>query len=126
LDAIVSLRSMLTFVGISAVFVSAVLIAVADALIKKVSISNTFLSATLHPWMIAVYILYFLQILLVIYIFMRGGDLAIYGNIFIIFYSILIVLLGVIVFKEHLSALQIVGIVLGLTGALLLNGLFGK
>lgn len=112
---------MLGFVAIAAVFASAILIAVADALIKKTAVSGDFLSAVFNPWMLVICALYFIQILLAVYIFVQKGELAIYGNIFIVFYSISMVVLGVVVFQEHLSALQIVGIVLALTGAVLLN-----
>jgi len=112
---------MLTLSGGVAVFASALLIAVADALIKKTGNSTTFLSATLSPWMLLICILYFIQILLALYIFINKGELALYANIFIVFYSILMVLLGIFAFKEHLTFVQGIGIVLALTGALLLN-----
>ena len=112
---------MLGFLGIAVMFLSAFLIAIADALIKKTSISGSFYSAIFNPWMVLILVLYFIQILLALYVFMNKGELAVYGNIFIVFYSILMVLFGVFFFGEQLSTLQILGIVLGLTGALLLN-----
>lgn len=112
---------MLGTVAILAVLASAILIAVADALIKKAAVSGDFLSAILNPWMLAICGLYLAQILIVVYVFVQKGELAIYGNIFIIFYSISMVLLGVFFFNEHLTALQYIGIALALTGAILLN-----
>src|SRR3989344_8220466 len=112
---------MLGFIGIAVMFLSAFLIAVADALIKKTSVSGSFFSAVFNPWMVLILALYFIQILLALYIFLNKGELAVYGNVFMVFYAILMVLFGVVFFGEQLSTLQILGIVLGLTGALLLN-----
>lgn len=111
---------MLSVIGIGFVFASAVLIAVADALIKKVAVSGTFSSSVVNPWMAFICILYFIQILLAVYIFQKG-DLAVYGNLFIVFYSILMVALGVFFFSEQITAVQLFGIVLALVGAVLLN-----
>ena len=112
---------MLGFAAIVAVFASAILIAVADALIKKTAVTGDLWSAVLNPWMLAICGLYLIQILIVVYVFIQKGELAIYGNIFIIFYSISMVLLGVFFFNEQLSLLQYIGIALALTGAILLN-----
>lgn len=112
---------MINLVGLAALFASALFVAGADALIKKISGQGDFIGVILNPWFILILFLYFIQILFAIYIFLNKGDLAIYGNIFIIFYSILMVILGVFAFKEHLSYLQYLGIFLGLTGAILLN-----
>ena len=108
--------------GLIVICISALLIAGADALIKKTSISGSFSATVFNPWMLAICALYFLQILLVIYIFINKGELAVYANLFIIFYSVLMVLAGVLIFRERLSLLQGVGIVLALAGAILING----
>ncbi|MDP2648779.1 MAG: hypothetical protein U1D26_02805 [Patescibacteria group bacterium] len=113
---------MLNAVGISLVLVSALLIAIADAMIKKTSAGNAFSAVILNPWFLAILALYFVQVLLAIYIFIHKGDLAVYGNIFVVFYSILMVIIGTLVFREHISATQSVGIVLALVGAVLING----
>ena len=112
---------MLSVVGLTAMFVSALLIAAADALIKKTSLQGNFLATLFNPWMLAILAFYFIQILIAIYIFINQGELAVYGNIFIVFYSIVMVLAGVFLFSEHLTLIQYVGIVLALAGAILLN-----
>ncbi|MCR4325325.1 MAG: hypothetical protein NUV59_00780 [Patescibacteria group bacterium] len=107
--------------GIIAMFASALLIAIADGLIKKASASGSLLSAVLNPWMLLILLLYFVQILLAVYVFIHKGDIAIYANIFIVFYSVLMVAIGLIAFGERLSAVQSLGIVLALVGAVLIN-----
>ena len=112
---------MIGILGISALFACAFLVAVADALLKKMTVSGSFLLAVLNPWMILVCILYFVQILFAVYVFMNKGELAIFGNIFIVFYSVLTIVMGIVLFGEHLSVWQGVGIALALVGAVLIN-----
>ena len=112
---------MITVAGLAAMFVSALLIAMADSLIKKISLGSTLSAVATNPWMILICVLYFVQIMIAAYVFINRGELAVYANLFIIFYSILMVLSGVLLFRESLSLLQIAGIVLALLGAVLLN-----
>jgi len=79
--------------------------------------TNTFFS----PLMLLAYFLYFIQIVIAIYIFRKGGELAIYTNLYIIFYSILGILTGVVIFSEHISIIQYVGVLFAVIGAILLN-----
>lgn len=103
------------------VFLSAVLIIGADALIKKVSIQGSFSVAFMDPWMIAAYLMYFVQILLAIGIFINKGELAVYTNLFIVFYSLFGVMAGVLFFKESLSIFQLTGVVFAVVAAILLS-----
>jgi drug/metabolite transporter (DMT)-like permease len=111
---------MVGLAALSAVFASAVLITGADALIKRISHASDFWHAAANPLMLLICALYLVQILLAIYIFHKG-DLAIYANLFIAFYSVLMVLFGVVFFREHLTSVQVVGILLALGGAMLIN-----
>jgi len=112
---------MTNFVRFVLVFFSAVTIIVADALIKKVSTDQSFVHVLKDPWMLAICGLYLIQIFLAIFIFIFKGELAIYTNLFIIFYGIFGVLFGLLFFHESLSFVQGVGIFLGLLGAVLMN-----
>ncbi|HEV8666972.1 MAG TPA: hypothetical protein VN665_03985 [Candidatus Paceibacterota bacterium] len=103
------------------VFLSATFIIVADALIKKVSIQGNFSAAFLDPWMLLAYGLYFIQILFAIAIFINKGELAVYTNLFIVFYSLFGVLIGVLFFKETLSHFQLTGVFFAIVAAILLN-----
>ncbi len=114
-------RGMLAAPALAAVFASAVLITIADALIKKVALGSGVLAALSDPWMLLICTLYLAQIVLAIYIFEKG-ELAVYANLFIVFYSVLMVLFGMFFFREQLTALQAVGVVFALIGAVLLNG----
>ena len=104
-----------------AIFASALLIAIADSLVKKMSVTGGFIAAATNPWMIAVCILYFIQILLAVYVFINHGEFAVYADVYIIFYSILTVMAGIFIFKEHLTLLQSLGVIFTLIGAILIN-----
>jgi len=108
-------------VSLGLVVTTAVLIAVADSLIKKSGMAGDFWGVLLSPWMIGVFILYFLQILITLYIFLNRGELAVYANLFVAFYSIFTILIGVFVFKENLSLVQGFGIFIALIGVFLIN-----
>jgi drug/metabolite transporter (DMT)-like permease len=112
---------MLSYWQIFIVLVSTVIVGVADMLIKKVASVHSFAMAIRNPWVIVAFLLYLIQVAMIVYIFVRKGDLVIYGNIFIIFYAITTALLGLLVFKERLSITQIIGIVLAVVGAILIN-----
>jgi len=103
------------------VFLSAALIILADALIKRASVQGNFASAFFDPWMIAVYVLYFVQILLAVLVFINKGELAIYANLYVVFYCLFGLIVGVLLFKENLSGFQMAGVVLAIVAAVLLN-----
>ena len=71
--------------------------------------------------MIAIIILYFIQVIFFIYVFANGWNLGIVGNIQMVFYSLGVVLIGLLAFGETLTILQGAGIFLSLLGVLLLN-----
>ncbi len=102
-------------------FFSAVTIIVADSFIKQISAGQSFISIMKNPWMVLVYALYLIQIFFAILIFIFEGELAIYSNLFIVFYGILGICIGLLFFKEHLGVVQMIGICLGLIGAVLMN-----
>jgi drug/metabolite transporter (DMT)-like permease len=68
-----------------------------------------------------VYILYVIQIYLASYIFILKGELAIYTNLFIVFYGIFGIIVGVLYFKESITTIQTIGICFGLCGTILMN-----
>ncbi|MDB5189076.1 MAG: hypothetical protein JWL82_33 [Parcubacteria group bacterium] len=112
---------MIAAIQLFLIVLSGLTIALADTIIKKISSGRTFVDAFFNPWMLLVYILYFVQILFAIWVFMYQKELGIYSNIFIVFYSILSIGFGILIFREHLSLLQYAGIGLALVGILMMN-----
>lgn len=98
-----------------------IIVGVADALIKKSSESGSFMATLRNPLMLAVWALYITQTLLAIFIFLWGGKLGLLVNLFIVFYSITGIILGYLIFNESISLVQGIGIILALTGAILIN-----
>ena len=63
---------MTTFWQVGSMLVSAILIIIADALIKKVGASGE-QNILLHPLMLLSYFLYFIQVMIAFYVFRHGG-----------------------------------------------------
>src|SRR3972149_6445036 len=111
---------MVNYFHLGAIILAAIAVAIADALIKKTSLSGSFLLAIKSPWMIAVIGLYLLQIFFFIYVFMNNWDLGIVGNLQMVFFSLSVILLGFFAFGETLSTIQFLGIGLALVGVILM------
>ena len=106
---------------LSIIFLSVISIAASDILIKKIAIRQNFLISLKNPWLLVVFLFYLIQIILLIYIFSRNWNLSIVGNLQIIFYSILLLLAGYLIFGETISLLQTIGIAIALIGVILIN-----
>lgn len=96
-------------------------VGVADALIKKLALAGSFWAAMKNPLALAVLALYALQIALFVYVFRHQWKLGIAGNVQMVFYSLTVIILGLIFFKEQLSLIQGMGIGLALVGVVLMS-----
>jgi multidrug transporter EmrE-like cation transporter len=108
------------FIYVIAVILAGIAVAVADAIIKKVATKDVW-SAFKDPWMIAIILLYITQVVFFMYVFGKGLELGLVGNMQMAFYSITTVLLGLFVFGESLSWVQITGIGVSLAGIIMMN-----
>lgn len=111
---------MVSYIQVSAIIMAGIAVGVADALIKKSTLSG-FWSAFHSPYMLAVLALYIAQVVFFIYVFVNGWELGIVGNLQMVFYSITVVTIGLIVFGEKISTIQWLGIGLALIGVVLMN-----
>ena len=109
------------YLQIGAVILAGIAVAIADALIKKTSTSANFLDAIKNPFMLLVILLYLFQILFFVYVFMNRWNLGIVGNLQMVFYSLSVVLMGLLFFGETITLVQGIGIVLALIGVVLIN-----
>ena len=112
---------MVNIIQLSTVILAGISVGVADALIKRIAISDSFWLAIKNPWMIAIFGLYTAQIVLFIYVFVHKWDLGIVGNTQMAFYSLTVVLSGILFFGETISLVQALGILLTLLGVILMN-----
>ncbi|VVC72251.1 Uncharacterised protein [uncultured archaeon] len=109
------------WVVIAAVLASSILVAVADAVIKKMSTHASVWQAIQNPLVLVVAALYLLQIAALVYVYSQGGLLGIVGSLQLILVTILVVGIGAVFYGERLSGVQLAGIVIGLVGAVMLN-----
>ena len=112
---------MVNYIQLGAIILAGIAVAIADALIKKTSINNNFWLAFKNPLMLLVIFLYVIQVFFFVYIFMNKWNLGIVGNLQMVFYSISVVLIGVLVFGEKLTLIHIIGIIFALIGVILIN-----
>lgn len=96
-------------------------VGVADALIKKLALAESFWDAVKNPLSLAILALYALQIALFAYIFKHQWKLGIAGNVQMVFYSLTVVILGFVLFKEQITLIQGMGIGLALAGVVLMS-----
>jgi len=98
------------------VLCSAIIVTIADTLIKRVSTNDKY---ALLIWCL-VALFYILQSYVAYLLFKRGADLGLYSCIFVVFYAIFCCLNGHFLYNETISARQYVGIIVSLIGAALL------
>ena len=109
------------FFQLIAIVLAGVAIAVADVLIKKAAVTGNFWLALKNPLIILAIILYCLQVVFLAYVFVHNWKLGIVGNLQIVFYSITVVLSGMLIFGETLSLVKVAGIGLALLSVFLMN-----
>jgi EamA domain-containing membrane protein RarD len=112
---------MVNAIQLAAVVLAGILVGIADALIKKTALTGSFWSALKNPLMIIILLLYIGQIILFVYVFSNHWNLGIVGNLQMVFYSLTVVLSGLIFFGEGISLIQGIGIGFALIGIILMN-----
>lgn len=65
---------MVNYIHLGAIILAGISVAVADAVIKKIAVSEGFWLAFRNPWMIAVLLLYLVQMLFFLYVFVNRWD----------------------------------------------------
>jgi multidrug transporter EmrE-like cation transporter len=97
-------------------------VGVADVLIKKIFLPRTtFFTDIKNPLMLAVIILYLVQIVIFAYIFDRKAELGIVGIIQTALYAIIVIGSGLLFFNEDISLVQGIGIGVAILGVVLMN-----
>lgn len=98
-----------------------VAVAVADVFLKKATSHNDLSTAVRSPWLWSAVGLYLLQISLFTYAFVSGWKLSALGALQTALYAIIVIVAGVIFYRETLTPAQTLGIVLALGGVVLIN-----
>lgn len=106
----------------SLILLSALLVGIGDVWLKKAAFgTDSFRGALLNRWTLAATFLYLVQIVVFSYLFSRKAELGFVGVIQITFYAIIVVSSGVLLFHEALTAPKILGMLLALTGVIILD-----
>jgi len=108
-------------IQIFALVLAGLTVGVADALIKKASLTEGLLATFKDPLMLIIIPLYIAQVLFFIYVFKHNWSVGIAGNVQIVFYSLTVIISGFLIFGEKISPIQGVGVGLALTGIILMN-----
>jgi drug/metabolite transporter (DMT)-like permease len=103
------------------IILAVIAVAVADVLLKKVADHGSLVHAVRSPWFWGAIGLYLFQIGFFTYAFISGWKLSIIGALQTALYALIVLAAGVLIYKENLSPLQIIGIVLAISGVVMIN-----
>ena len=103
------------------IVLAVIAVAVADVLLKRAAANGSVLVALRSPWMITAIGLYLLQISLFTIAFIGGWKLSIIGALQTALYALIVLAAGVVLYHEHLSRTQVIGILLAFGGVVLIN-----
>jgi multidrug transporter EmrE-like cation transporter len=96
-------------------------VAVADVFLKKAAVNGNLWHAFKSPWMIIAVLLYLNQIIFFTYAFVHGWELSLIGSLQTALYAVIVLGTGIFFLKESLTAVQTIGIILAIGGAVLIN-----
>lgn len=108
-------------VEFSLIIFAVLAVAIADVVLKRAADADSFLQAVKSPWMMGALVLYFVQILFITYAFIIGWELSILGTLQVVCYALVVVVVGVVYFREQLTPTQFVGLVMAIGGSLLIS-----
>ena len=113
---------MIKFVYLGLLILAVSAVAVADAFLKKAATnSGGLIGALKSPWMLGAIFLYLFQIFFFTYLFVSGFKLSLVSILQTGLYALITLTAGLLFFGESLSAIQTIGIIVTLTGVVLLN-----
>jgi multidrug transporter EmrE-like cation transporter len=105
---------------VAAVLVGGICVAVADAAIKHAMMAHMSRLKVIGLWT-AVVALYATQLAFFAYAFAKRLELGIAGTLQMVAYAATTVLIGIAVFRERLSHLQIIGVSVAVVGCILMT-----
>ena len=108
-------------VFIATILLAVSAVAIADVFLKRAALEGSFLGAVRNFWFLGAVALYLFQVAVFTWAFVSGWELSIVGILQTALYAVIVLGAGLLFFKEGLSAVQWIGVVLALSGAILLN-----
>lgn len=101
--------------------VAVIAVAVADVCLKRATAQASLAAALRNPYFWGAVGLYLLQIVVFTYAMIAGWKLSVLGGLQTALYGAIVLGAGVLLYRETLSQIQILGLALALGGAALLN-----
>jgi multidrug transporter EmrE-like cation transporter len=101
--------------------VAVIAVAVADVFLKRATAQASLAAALRNPYFWGAVGLYLLQIVVFTYAMIAGWKLSVLGGLQTALYGAIVLGAGVLLYRETLSQVQILGLALALGGAALLN-----
>lgn len=98
-----------------------VAVAVADVLLKKATAQNDLGAALRSPWFGGAILLYLGQVAFFTYAFVSGWKLSALGALQTALYAVIVLVSGVVFYRETLTPAQMVGVTLALGGVALIT-----
>jgi multidrug transporter EmrE-like cation transporter len=105
----------------SIVGLAVVAVAVADIFLKKATLHNDLGAALRSPWLWGAVALYLLQISFFTFAFVSGWKLSALGALQTALYAVVVLVAGVVLYRETLTPAQVLGVALALGGVTLIN-----
>jgi multidrug transporter EmrE-like cation transporter len=96
-------------------------VAVADVLLKKAAAHGSLEHAIRSPYLWGAIGLYLFQIGFFTYAFVSGWKLSLVGALQTALYALIVLAAGVLLYRESLTHTQVVGILLTVSGVMLIN-----
>jgi drug/metabolite transporter (DMT)-like permease len=106
---------------LSIIGLAVIAVAVADVLLKRAAIQGGWAQALRSPWLWGAVGLYLLQIGCFTYAFIAGWKLSLIGALQTALYALIVLAAGVLLYRETLTPVQAVGMLLAIGGVVLIN-----
>jgi multidrug transporter EmrE-like cation transporter len=96
-------------------------VAVADVLLKKATVHGDLAQTVRSPWLWGAVVLYLVQIGFFTYAFVAGWKLSVIGSLQTVLYAVIVLAAGVLLYRETVTPVQIIGMLLAVGGVVLIN-----
>lgn len=108
-------------VYVALLIIAVIAVAVADVCLKRATLPGSLAHALRSPWTLAAVVLYLMQVVLFVVVFVKGWKLSVVSLMQTTLYAVVTLGAGVLLFGEVLSSKQALGLVFAIVGVVLLS-----
>jgi drug/metabolite transporter (DMT)-like permease len=116
-----SLTPLTKFAYVALLFIAVLAVAVADVCLKRATLPGSLAHALRSPWTLAAAALYLMQVVLFVFVFVKGWKLSVVSLMQTSLYAVVTLGAGVLLFGEALSLKQVLGVAFAIVGVVLLS-----